>query len=149
MESVNKQDLLAFAIEILEARFTGPAPNLRHPLRTVYRDTIIYAFHSIRVPDSHLEHERLAPADASEIALSNCARPDCGPAAKADRRDRFRVETRGAHNLIASSSEFSFQLRIRLPSTARHVFDHRGLPGLFTHYAILRSTRRTRTCGTK
>src|SRR5262245_37716065 len=42
--------------------------------------------------------------DASEIALSNCERPDCGRAAKADHRVCFRVETRGAHNLRASSA---------------------------------------------
>jgi hypothetical protein len=35
-----------------------------HPFIIVseYRDTVIYAFHCIRVPDSHLEYERLAPA---------------------------------------------------------------------------------------
>src|SRR5262249_3528181 len=42
--------------------------------------------------------------DVSEIALSNCERPDCEPAAKEDHRVRFRVETRGAYNLRMSSS---------------------------------------------
>src|SRR5262249_39023376 len=41
--------------------------------------------------------------DASENALSNFERPDCGRAAKAAHQVRFQVETRGAHNLRASS----------------------------------------------